>query len=49
MTVSAGGTLELDLTAVLVDRQLDQRDAADLADLGRSRTAIPTASRILGS
>jgi LacI family transcriptional regulator len=42
LTVSAGGTLELDLTAVLVDRQLDPRDAADLADLARSRTVVPT-------
>jgi len=48
LTVSAGGTLELDLTAVLVDRQLDQRDAADLADLARSRTAIPTTGRVGG-
>lgn len=46
LTVSAGGMLELDLTAVLVDRQLDQRHAADLADLARSRTAIPTSSRV---
>ena len=48
LTVSAGDTLELDLTAVLVDRQLDQRDAADLADLARSHIPIPTSTRVLG-
>jgi len=42
LTVSGGDTLELDLTAVLVDRRLDQHDAADLADLARSRAPIPT-------
>jgi LacI family transcriptional regulator len=46
LTVSGGDTLELDLTAVLVDRRLDQRDAADLAGLARSRTAVPTFTRL---
>lgn len=41
LTVSAGDTLELDLTAVLVDRRLDPREAADLADLARSSIAVP--------
>lgn len=40
LTVAAGGTLELDLTAVLVDRRLDHQEAAALADLARARTAF---------
>lgn len=48
LTVSSGGTLELDLTAVLIDRRLDQREAADLADLARSRTANPLPGRDVG-
>jgi LacI family transcriptional regulator len=47
LTVSAGETLELDLTAVLVDRQLDQQDAADLADLAASRMVVPAFPRVL--
>jgi len=49
LTVSAGDTLELDLTAVLVDRQLDRYAAADLARLARSRTVVPSSSRELDS
>src|SRR5450830_202026 len=48
LTVLSGDTLELDLTAVLVDRRLDQRDEADLADLARSRTATLPSSCELG-
>ena len=48
LEVSSGDTLELDLTAVLVDRWLDQREAVALADLARFRTAIPPASREVG-
>jgi len=48
LTVSDGDSLELELVAVLADRQLSQRDAADLAVLARSCTAFPTASSVLG-
>jgi LacI family transcriptional regulator len=47
LTVPAGYTLELDLTAVLVDRRLHQQDAADLADLAASRTVVPAFPRLL--
>jgi LacI family transcriptional regulator len=42
LTVPAGGSLELHLTAVLVDRQLSQQGAADLVHLAGSLTP-PTA------
>jgi LacI family transcriptional regulator len=47
LTVAAGDTLDLDLTAVLVDRQLHQQDAADLAGLAASRAVVPVFPRVL--
>jgi len=48
LEVASGDTLELDLTAVLVDRRLDPHEAAELADLARSSTAVPLANRDVG-